>query len=1800
MLLTVNGHVKTQGISGESLNVYGLNSNFRARFMIPMKRAVSGIQTAVLKAPGFGQTSIVDIVSDKPFTQATDIIGIEDSNVDAFFAGSSYKNLIPVVGELSVAPTNGKLYQYSAGGVGSEIKVGDYVLDATNRAIYIPSVNKYSVPVGTVFDSFSYIVTDGCAPSQSATVRIYIKPQPDAPSADSLTLTTYEDTPLNFTITYADPDFENDNQTSVAQYLQYQLLSNPQQSVLLNSAPVAVNSFSALSTARSQKLRYSPVSNWNGNYQFTFQVKDSTFLTSNTAVVNINVLPVNDAPGGSASSPVVGFEDTVLPVTLNGWDVDSSAITFKVLLPATFTGALYPSVASNTPIVNGTVLSLSPAGPQGSVTVYYRPVADAYSCNGNDVPYTNCNPTSSFSFVVLDNEATVQPFNLATSPINVDLFVYNVDDAPVASDIVITLYEDSTAFGQLNATDIDNSQSDLSYVITGLPDSDVALAQSNGVSVTVVNTQVTDVAHKVQVTPAANVFGDANNDYLLDIATYQVNDLDLSSNTANIKIRVLPVNDPPAGNVANPVIAYEDVLTPVTLNGWDIDSSNISFRVVLPANFTGSLYVANSTSSAKIVNNQVLLPVNVTSTGTVTVWFLGQPNAYSCSETDYVFSLTNKSCNAYSNFQFQVLDNEKQVTPYNLESSAIDVAVFVFNVDDAPTVPEDIDVTIYEDQVATFTLTASDIDTPQNQLGFYIGSLPSDLTFTQFNGSALVANGLITDASRRFKAAPGADLFGDANNNYLYDTFYYQVYDGKLFSNSGTLRLFVLPVNDAPDGSVTNPVVGNEDTLIPVTLNGWDIDSAAITFRFTIPAELSGALYATSESETPLATGDVVALSPSGPQGSIVVYYKPAANAYSCNGNDSPYSDCEPLSTFQFEVLDNEKLVQPYDLKSSLISVDLFVYNVDDAPVAKNVDITLVEDSSAFVQLNATDIDNAQSDLTYVLFDLPEDITLEQFSGDVITALTKQVTDAAHRINVVPDSNVFGDPNNGFLLDITTFQVSDLELDSNTANVRIFVTPVNDAPVPTLDHVTTAENTPVVVTLTATDIDTPADGLTFTVSAIPASLGSLHLYDSDATNYVGALITDATLVTKVDGDALVVFVPKADLWGSTSFEYTVEDVDVYGLTPSFKVPKTVSVVVTPVNHEPTAAIPSPVGYENEALVITLSGYDYTNENDQLQAEITKPLYSGGDCDLTGDLYQYNEELGSDAEAYATSGTKITEANTLVTDSQNRVVYVPPTYKNTDQVLKTFTLIKPYFAFRVTEVTKHAEPGYLKSTSNDIAITVKQVNQHPVVWNDAWVQDHGVEACYSDCVFQEDLGYEWRHTVNPVAIYFGGNDVEKGTLGFVVTAVDCPVGASLQTLGNSELPRGNGLNYALSTSVDLTAPSTCDYDVDSDIGSLVQALTFVPELDANNNADGYYCKVTYKVVDEDGALSDDSKTVTIGINSINDEPRPKVGLLEVFVLENYHKDLVLKGTDPEDDQVQLVLLSCTEGQGSFSIVDGTTVTPIFCNYTSDYVVSPASFTLRFTPNVNEYGYDYSTLEYTFLDNVSPATKDVYTVKYHVVPANSPPVISVGGSILEEHTSVNFVVKADSAHPKPVIADANLDDTSLGLVTVTLEIESAAALHIDLSGVEVENNTGSFVVFSGVITAVNKALDSLAVYTEVEGSYNLHITVSDNGNSGGCLDANEDILFSCVLASKTAIPYNAVLQSGSLNTFALGGAAAGALIITGLIGAGVGKRMVKHAPEYKPWMIGQEPENGVIDNPLYEGSAPTDNPLYDPDA
>ena len=233
-------------------------------------------------------------------------------------------------------------------------------------------------------DSFTFKANDGELDSPVATVQIIVIPVNDAPVANDQSLSVDEDGALLITLTGSDVDGDTltftpaqpTNGTLVAQGLQW---------------------------------LYTPNINYHGADAISFTTADG-HGGSDSAVVSITVISVNDAPVANAQSLSVD-EDTSVIVSLTGSDVDGDILTFTPAQPS-----------------NGTLVV------QGEQWLY--------------TPHSDFNGPDSVSFTATDG-------NGGSSTAVVSITVNAVNDAPVANAQSLSVDEDTSVIVTLTGSDVD-------------------------------------------------------------------------------------------------------------------------------------------------------------------------------------------------------------------------------------------------------------------------------------------------------------------------------------------------------------------------------------------------------------------------------------------------------------------------------------------------------------------------------------------------------------------------------------------------------------------------------------------------------------------------------------------------------------------------------------------------------------------------------------------------------------------------------------------------------------------------------------------------------------------------------------------------------------------------------------------------------------------------------------------------------------------------------------------------------------------------------------------------------------------------------------------------------------------------------------------------------------------------------------------------------------------------------------------------------------------------------------------------
>ncbi|WP_237046761.1 tandem-95 repeat protein [Aquipseudomonas alcaligenes] len=993
--------------------------------------------------------------------------------------------------------------------------------------------------------------------SNTATITVTVNPVNDVPSVANRVLTMNEDTvgTLAMTVTDIDLSYEGDSHT-------WEIVTGPDAS-----------DGGAVITGGT--LTFKPVANWSGTATLTYRARDSKGVYSNTATITVTVNPVNDVPVADPKS-LTTPEDTAATVTLSATDIDSPAPTVFAIVTA-------PAAASGTASITGNTLTFTPAANwNGTATLTYRaqdssgawsapvsvtlnvaPVNDAPSV-ANRVLTMNEDTVGTLAMTVTDIDLSYEgdshTWEIVTGPdasdggavitggtltfkpvanwsgtatltyrardskgvysntATITVTVNPVNDVPVADPKSLTTPEDTAATVTLSATDIDSPAPTVFAIVT-------APAAASGTASITGNT--------LTFTPAANWNGTAT-------LTYRAQDSSGAwSAPVSVTLNVAPVNDAPS--VANRVLTMnEDTVGTLAMTVTDIDLSyegdSHTWEIVTgPDASDGGAVITGGTLTFKPVANW---------SGTATL-------TYRARDSKGVYSNTAT------------------------------ITVTVNPVNDVPSVANRV-LTMNEDTVGTLAMTVTDIDLSyegdSHTWEIVTGPDASD-------GGAVITGGTLT-----FK--PVANWSGTA-------TLTYRARDSKgVYSNTATITVTVNPVNDVPVAdpkSLTTP----EDTAATVTLSATDIDSPAPTVFaiVTAPAAASG---------TASITGNTLTFTPAANwNGTATLTYRAqdSSGAWSApvsvTLNVAPVNDApsvanrvltmneDTVGTLAMTVTDIDlsyegdshtwEIVTGPDASdggavitggtltfkpvanwsgtatltyrardskgvySNTATITVTVNPVNDVPSVANRVLTMNEDTVGTLAMTVTDIDLSYEGDSHTW----EIVTGPDASdgGAVITGGT---------LTFKPVANWSGTAT-------LTYRARDSKgVYSNTATITVTVNPVNDVPVADPKSLTTPEDTAATVTLSATDIDSPAPTVFAIVTAPAAASGT-------------ASITGNTLT----------FTPAANWNGTATLTYRAQD-----SSGAWSAPVSVTLNVAPVNDVPALKNPITITtHENKPATI---------------------------------------------------------------------------------------------------------------------------------------------------------------------------------------------------------------------------------------------------------------------------------------------------------------------------------------------------------------------------------------------------------------------------------------------------------------------------------------------------------------------------------------------------------------------------------------------------------------------------------------
>jgi hypothetical protein len=773
-----------------------------------------------------------------------------------------------------------------------------------------------------------------------------------------------------------------------------------------------------------------------------------------------------------------------------------------------------------------------------------------------------------------------------------------------------------------------------------------------------------------------------------------------------------------------------------------------------------------------------------------------------------------------------------------------------------------------------------------------------------------------------------------------------------------TVRFGTPPV--AADQSVTTP----EDTPLAIVLTATDADSDPLTYRIaTQPTQ--GTLSGTAPNVT----------------------YTPAGNYSGADG---------------FTFVANDGLAD-----SIAATVTITVTAVNDPPVANSQSVTTPEDAPLAITLTATDVEN--SPLTYSIVSGPTNGTLGGTPPN---------------ITYTPTGNFNGS-------DSVTFTANDGVVNSNVATVSITVTAVNDPPVANGQVVTTAEDTPTTIVLTATDTETAS--LTYSIVAQPTH-GTLSAVTGNNVSYT----------------------PAADYNGADSFTFVAND----GTAGSNVA--TVSIIVTPVNDAPVTAGQSVNTLEDTPLAITLTATDVENSplTYSIVAQPTHGTLSGTPPTVTytpaanyngPDSLTFRVNDGTVDSNVATVSLTVSSVNDApvasgqgVTTAEDTATPIVLTATDVDPDLLTYTIVTGPSNGTLSAVTGNnvtytpaansndpdsftfrANDGTVDSNAATVSVTVTPVSDPPTAADDVATvaEDSGANAL--DVLANDSTAPDVGETLTITAVTPGTNG---GTVTFTASSVTYAPAANFFGTDTFTYTISDGNGGSATATVTVTVapgndPPTAADDVatvaedsganaldvlanDTALPDAGETLTITLVTQGANGAvaitgggtgltytptAGFNGTDTFTYTISDGTLTD-TATVTITVTGVNDPPTAT-------------DDGVTVGEDSGATAIPVLANDSTAPD----VGETLTITAVTPGANGAVAITGLGTGLTYTPSANFSGTD--TFTYTISDGNGGT--DSATVSVTVTAVNDPPVATPQGVTLPEDSSTLIVLTATDA-------------------------------------------------------------------------------------------------------------------------------------------------------------------------------------------
>lgn len=524
---------------------------------------------------------------------------------------------------------------------------GTWSVNLLGILTFTPSLNFNGI------ETINYnIKDDSMSLSNVATIKVKVLPINDIPVALNDVAATNEDSPISLNVLSNDSDVDNLlDSSSVDLNIN---LSGIQNSISTSNGLWSVNN--------SGLLTFIPALNFNGTVTLDYNVKDATGLLSNTAMVTITVLAINDEPV-AVNDTLTTSEDQSISYNLliNDYDVDNS-------------------LAPNTIDLN----VINPGVQSANIT-------SAGNWNVNAAGILTFTPAANYFGQAILNYSVKDASGLVSNIAQLVVNTSSINDAPVALNNTGLTIEDTQFTLDIlsNDTDVDNlidlTSVDFDFVTIGNQSNIINSAGTWSVNSTGLLTFI----------PSLNFNGNTTVSYTV------ADQLGLTSNIATITISVTAVNDAPIAN-NDTLTTSEDVSVSMNLilNDTDVDNSIANNTIDLDQSLVGVQNSFSGTNGTFNINSSGVLTFNPalnfngTSLLTYTVKDISGSISNTATINIYVIAINdapiaindNTNTTEDNSISLNILINDSDVEN-QLDSSSIDLNLTLTGIQNAIQTP---------------------------------------------------------------------------------------------------------------------------------------------------------------------------------------------------------------------------------------------------------------------------------------------------------------------------------------------------------------------------------------------------------------------------------------------------------------------------------------------------------------------------------------------------------------------------------------------------------------------------------------------------------------------------------------------------------------------------------------------------------------------------------------------------------------------------------------------------------------------------------------------------------------------------------------------------------------------------------------------------------------------------------------------------------------------------------------------------------------------------------------------------------